>query len=630
MLERDPYKPVQAEFRVAPNGLVMLGQSRHQVLLDGLFCIERPGPAFSMMKDRRLVWRLLAENGVPLPVTDIDLFTCSTYSSARRVAGRIGYPVRVWPLQRDSEAPEGWHVADEAGLAELFDHPKLQNGTFIIEPAPKGQRLDMIFSGGRLLYSMLEGKEIKADSRIEELGGRIAQTINTGLLLLRFSVNEAQLDGPPRFLLTHLDPAPSLRSLLAGDDKRRREILECFLDWIFPPGTPCRVPVIAVTGTNGKTTTSTMISRIAQAASLHVGMAQTGGVHFGGVLQQFGDLSGVWGHCRVFENREVDMAVLETARGCLLKCGFIFDRCDVAVCTNVTADHLGQHGIETVEQMAEIKRSVLERADKAVVLNGDDPLCVEMLPFLSDKTIYLSTFKDSPPQLRSRTLKGVNVVNVEEVHGKDWIVLHEQENTLPVISVDAIPASFKGTARHNISNAMHAVAAARAAGLAISAIALALSEFEMSFESMPGRLNIHDNGRYHVIMDYAHNADGIRQLVRFTDQFPCKGRRILRFGVSAEASESAALQAAAAAAGHFDQYICSGKLNPKEDTHVDIAEVMKQGLVAAGVPPESISVIMDPLKAFDYPISLCQQGDLLVLVTSRLSIDETWQQILAT
>ena len=142
------------------------------------------------------------------------------------------------------------------------------------------------------------------------------------------------------------------------------------------------------------------------------------------------------------------MAVLETARGGLAKYGFAFDRCDVAVCTNVTADHLGQYGIETVEQMAALKRSVLERADKAVVLNGDDPRCVEMLPFLSDKIIYLSAFKDSPVQLRSRTQTGVNVVNVEEVHGKDWIVLHEQDGTLPVISVDAIPASFKGKAKY--------------------------------------------------------------------------------------------------------------------------------------------------------------------------------------
>jgi len=300
-LERDPYDPVQADFRVAPNGLVMLGQSCHQVLLDGLFCIQRPGPGFSLMQDRRSLWRLLAQLGVPTAISDGDLLSCTTLSRARRVARRVGYPLHVWPLQRSSSMSEGWSVNDEAGLAELLSRPELRDMAFMIEPGEKGRTLDLLYANGQLLYAMLDGEATVIETGLEELSVRIDRAIGTGLLLLRFSLSEQAANGPPVYLLTHLDPAPPLHRLLANNDKLRRKALDLFLDWLIPPGGSSRVPVIAVTGTNGKTTTSTMISRIGQAAGRYVGMAQTGGVHFDGQLQEFGDLSGFFGHCRVFE-----------------------------------------------------------------------------------------------------------------------------------------------------------------------------------------------------------------------------------------------------------------------------------------------------------------------------------------
>ena len=634
-LERDPYEPVQAKFRVAPNGLMMFGQSCHQVLLDGLFCIQRPGPGMRLMQDRRVIWNLAAELGVPRSSGDMDLTLCATLSRARRAARSIGYPVRVWPVQRDSAAPQGWLAADEAALEKLFARPGFADRAVMVEPEPQAPALDLVFANGRLLLAMREGNAIEPEPPLLELAGRIVRAVNAGLLWLRFCRDEVQAESGaearPGYRLIHLDPAPSLTYLLAGDDRRRREAIEGFLDWVYPAGVPSTIPIIAVTGSNGKTTTTTMLSRIAQAAGWRVGMTQTNGVYLDRELVEFGDLSAFIGHCRVFENREVNFAVLETARGGIITQGFAYDRCDVAVCTNVSAEHLGQQGIDTLAQMAAVKRSLLERAAKAVVLNGDDPKCIAMLPFLTGRAIYLSTFNDSPGQLRSRTSPEVNVINVENEQGQDWIVLHEHEHgqRQPVIAVDAIPATFRGIARHNVSNAMHAIAAARAAGIDMDAITRALAVFEMSFESLPGRLNLHDNGRFRVLMDYAHNADGMRQLVRFTDQFSSKGRKILAFGVSPQAVATAVFQAAAAAAGHFDHYVCMGKpdIGPSGFSH---PEILKQGLMANHVPEDCIATFTDLDQSFNHAVSLCEAGDLLVIVSSRVDFARNWQQILAT
>ncbi|MSQ99111.1 MAG: hypothetical protein EXR85_07455 [Xanthomonadales bacterium] len=636
-LERDPYEPVQAKFRAAPNGLMMFGQSCRQVLLDGLFCIQRPGPGLRLMQDRRVIWSLMAELGVPGPLGAMDFSTCATLSRARRAVRRIAYPVRVWPVQRDCAAPEGWLAADEAALEALFARPGFADGSVMVEPEPHGPALDLVFANGRLLHATREGNAIEPEPLLLELAGRIAQAVNTGLLWLRFCRDEIQLENgaeaPPSYRLIHLDPAPSLTHVLSGNEARRREAIESFLDWVYPPGEPSTIPVIAVTGSNGKTTTTTMLSRIAQAAGWRVGMTQTNGVYLDRELIEFGDLSAFIGHCRVFENREVNLAVLETARGGIITQGFAYDCCDVAVCTNVTAEHLGLQGIDTLTQLAAVKRSLLERATKAVVLNGDDPNCIAMLPFLTGKAIYLSTFNDSPGQLRTRTSAEVNVINVEEVQGQDWIVLHEHEHgheqARPVIAVAAIPATFGGIARHNVSNAMHAIAAAWAADIDVDTIARALAVFEMSFESLPGRLNLHDNGRFQVLMDYAHNADGMRQLVRFTDQLPTKGRKILSFGVSPDALVPAVLQAAAAAAGHFDHYLCVGKpdIGPSGLAH---PEILKQGLLAHNVPEDRIATSTNMVDSFDHAVSLCAAGDLLVMICSRVDFAQKWQKILAT
>ncbi len=638
-LEREPYGALPASFRVAPNGMIMLGHSRHRVIMDGLFCIHRPGPGFGIMSDRRSLWPLLAQLGAPLPVQDFSLMTAASATRARRAARRLGYPLRIRPIQRDPQAVNGWRVANEDELELQLLKPCFNNASLMLEPAFSAATLDLVFVGGDLLAARQDGKASVVDPAIELLARRIDQALNCGFLLIRFQSASPSPTHIADWVLTDVDPSPPLSEWLADEPQLLDSAWNSFLDWLYPPGKPFRIPIVAVTGTNGKTTTSTMISRMARVESLFVGMARTTGVYFDTELKEFGDRSGFLGHCMVFENDRVDLAVLETARGDVLRSGFAYDFSDVAVCTNVTADHLGEHGVETVADMAVVKRSILERSiperfGGAVVLNGDDPLCLGMLPWLRERIIFLSTFLSNPEELRHKVSAefglSVNIIHIAQHEGEEWLVLHTADSLIPVIAVNAIPATFNGAARHNISNAMHAAAAAYALGLKLSSIRTALAEFAMGFDSLPGRLNVHDNGRFHIIMDYAHNADGLQQLVRFTDQYPCKGRKILRFGVSPNASEAACLAAAATVAGHFDHYLCSGKPGYKPGEGVDTTAVLQRGLLAKGIAASQVEIFTDLSRSVEYPVSLCAEGDLLVLVSSNVGLAATWEQIIKT
>lgn len=631
-LEREPYGDFPASFRVAPNGMIMLGHSRHKVILDGLFCITRPGPGFAIMKDRRMMWSLVTESGAAGPVSDPMLMASPSTTRVKRSARRLGYPLRLWPMQRSPQALEGWLIENDTVLDQLLSQPGFSNGSFMVEPELPGTALELLFVGGELLTALENGREAELDSNTESVALRIARAFDSGFLMIRFKSGTAAGNSGQPWILTHLDPSPALETLLADRPDLLAAAYDRFLDWLKPPDSPWRIPIVSVTGTNGKTTTSTMVSHIAKAASLCVGLARTTGVDFDNVLKAPGDMSGFLGHCLVFENEQVDLAVLETARGDVLRSGFAFDRSDVAVCTNIANDHLGQHGVETIEQMAAVKRSIVERSTGAVILNADDPYCLDMLPHLPGRTIYLTSYQDNAEAVRQKApleiRSDLRVINIESHAAADWIILHESGTATPVVPVNDIPATFKGAALHNISNAMQAIGAASALGLNLDIIRGAMSNFETNFDTLPGRLNIHDNGRFLTILDFAHNAHGIQQLVNFTDQLPCQGRRIVCLGVSPNASEAAARAAGVAAAGNFDYYICASRESDNPNVKIDTNAAMRQGLISSGVAENVIEIISDQDRMVYYAISLCEPGDLLVIKPSVSAIDAAWQKII--
>nr|WP_300044703.1 Mur ligase family protein [uncultured Nocardioides sp.] len=286
------------------------------------------------------------------------------------------------------------------------------------------------------------------------------------------------------------------------------------------------IPVVAVTGTNGKTTTSRMIAHIARTSGLVVGWSNTDGIYRDGVLVEAGDYSGPSGAGRALGLDGVQFAVTETARGGILLKGIGISRNDVSVVTNVTADHLGLQGIDTVDQLAEVKSVVprITRKDGWSVLNGDDPRVLAMRSVISAQPWIFSRDPDSPA-VREVLTDGGRATTVID----GWItVLAPGADPDPLVELVDVPMTLAGLSRFNIENALAAASAALATGLARDAVVRGLTSFLPDAEHNPGRMNFFSlPGEVSVVMDLAHNEAGLEALLEIMSGVRRPGARLL-------------------------------------------------------------------------------------------------------
>jgi cyanophycin synthetase len=304
-----------------------------------------------------------------------------------------------------------------------------------------------------------------------------------------------------------LNACPGLRMHLAPVEGRPRDVAAAIVDTLYPPGTQARIPVIAVTGTNGKTTTVKMIGHVLSQAGLRVGMATTDGVYSGGRLVYDADASGPRSAEMVLDDTSVEAAVLETARGGILRGGLGYDRADVAVVTNITADHLGVDGVDDMTELIHVKALVAEeiRAGGTVVLNADDPAVAGLAdrPAVRRNDPVIRFFSQQPGNQVLERHKRAGGLAYEVRDGQ--LVEVEGGHTRPLIPVAELPGAFGGRAAHLVANALAAAAACRAAGFSAKDIRRGLATFT-PVEANPGRGNVYRAGDVPVIVDYGHNA----------------------------------------------------------------------------------------------------------------------------
>lgn len=322
--------------------------------------------------------------------------------------------------------------------------------------------------------------------------------------------------------IIEVNAAPGIRMHEHPSSGKRRHAGRAILDSLFDAGDDGRVPIIAVTGSNGKTTTTLSIAHVLQRIGHVTGVATTEGIAVAGQRIQVGDCTGYWSARTVLSSPEVEFAVLETARGGMLKRGLGFDRCDVGIVLNVHGDHLGLDGVETMKDLAKVKGLIVATARKAVVLNADDDICVKLAARASSTTevIYFG-FDAGKPAMESHLARGGRAVYSD----RDMLVWADGHLRTPLILSAELPSTFHNRARHNIANAMASFAALLALDVPCERIAAELTGFSASESMNPLRLNVYRCRGVTFIVDFAHNAEAYEAIIA-TGRLITQGRLI--------------------------------------------------------------------------------------------------------
>ncbi len=324
--------------------------------------------------------------------------------------------------------------------------------------------------------------------------------------------------------IVEVNAAPGFRMHTHPTEGEAQYVAKPVIDLLFPAGSPARIPILSVTGTNGKTTTVRMIAHILKLMGRRVGMTSTDGIVIDGRLIKRGDMSGPRSAQMVLQNPTVDTAVFEVARGGILREGLGYDRNDVAVVTNVTGDHLGLGGIDTLGQLANVKGVLVEAVPRSgtAVLNADDSLVYRLGRHCDGRVVLFSMSKhkgeDGYDRVDGHTNRGNAAFCLEDTPQGELIVLKHGPRKMPVLYTHLMPATFGGRARMNVANALAAAAAAWASGAHLHDIRQGLRTFTTSFFQAPGRLNLVEVAGTRVVIDYCHNVDGMRNLADFVNR----------------------------------------------------------------------------------------------------------------
>jgi len=620
-LERDPYTPVQGDFRIRMNGMLMLGHSAHRQVIDGTFALEKSAGAHPLVSSRAEVMRAALRMGLPVPASHRDFQPLASSLRAGRAARQLGFPLVVKTVTRGRPRGTTVHITDDAGLERAVDAALAFDQQFTIERHVQGHTWKLLVAGHEPVAVLkYDGawKVFAGDVHPSVVESAVAASRQLGVGLLTLTVVAPDIRGDLASrggVVTGMDVAPRLDELLGGESPLLTETAGRFVRWLVPEGAASRLPVISVTGTNGKTTTSRMIARIMQETGRVTGLQCTDGRYVNDRQTFKGDDASLTGHFCFYEDPSVELAVLECHHNGIATQGFAFERCDIAVCTNVTDDHIGHLGIDSVAEMAVVKRSLIERASDAVVLNADDPHVLAMAPFVNAGRTFLFSTEKSAADLAA--LPGDPCCCVlEQRDGRDWIVVHADGRCTDVVAVGEIPATFEGKAKFNVANAMAAVAASSAMGVTPEQARRAMSSFVMSREATPNRLNFYPGLPFRVLADFAHNPDGIRRLAEFIDAMDIPGRRILVF--TATRTRDHTRRCWEAAAGRFDHYVVQAHTGQREqyrdDRPQDVAAFVTGVLERNGVAASRITTGLEEMDAVSHALDMAVEGDLVVLL----------------
>lgn len=426
--------------------------------------------------------------------------------------------------------------------------------------------------------------------------------------------------------ICEVNAAPGFRMHVAPSEGKSRDVAGPVIDMLFPPGAPSRVPIAAITGTNGKTTTSRMLAHIAKMTGYTPGLTSTDGVYIDGQRTVEGDMTGPVSARMVLADPQIDFAVLETARGGLLRAGMGVSKVDVGAVLNVQSDHLGMKGIDTLEQLAEVKRIVVEVAQDCAVLNADDPNVLKMGGYTDAKVICYVTMNPSHGLVREHIRAGGRACALEAGVNGQMITLYDRGSHIPLLWTHLIPATLEGKALHNVQNAMFAAAMAFSMGIKLDAIRQGLRTFDSTFFQAPGRMNVFNEHPFKVLFDYGHNAHAVAAMADLAQRLDVAGRRLVVVAGPGDRRDEDLREIAKVVAGGFDHYICRRDDGLRGRAPDEVPKLIAATLREHGVPDDRISVIPDEQDAIDAGLRMAQPGDVLLIFADALV--RSWKQVI--
>lgn len=443
---------------------------------------------------------------------------------------------------------------------------------------------------------------------------RIAR--NLGLDICGIDVMATNLTSPlveSGGAVIEVNAAPGLRMHLEPTSGTPRNVAGPIVDMLFPNGSNGRIPLVAITGTNGKTTTSRLLAGMARQAGFQTGLTTTDGIYINGNLIYKGDCAGPASAQVILKDPSIEFAILETARGGILRSGLGYDQCDCAIVTNVAEDHLGIEGINTIEQLAKVKSVVPEtvKEDGYAVLNADDDLVYAMKDRVRCKVALFSINPDSV-RVQQHCEAGGRAAILDE----GFLIIREGYKLLPVDEVQNIPITMGGKALFNIYNAMGAALAAYCTGVTMPAIRATLRNFRNNVSTTPGRLNEFNFGDFTILVDYAHNVHGLKAIGQLVHALPATRRIGVIAGIGDRRNEDI-VNLATESARIFDEIIIRQDEDLRGRTEFEISSLLRSGIQKVA-PDKKVQYFSNELSAIDHAVHSASPGSLTVIFVDNV------------
>jgi cyanophycin synthetase len=640
--------------------------------------------------DKDLTKNLLGFHGVPVPKGD----TCRTWEGALEIAGEIGWPVVVKPLDASQGRGIVTNVRDERELKIAFEAAKQHRATIIVERYVTGSDFRLlvinhrfvaaamrvpahVVGDGEQTIAQLVEKEnqdprrgeshekvmtkIKIDTSTRELlelrgltldsvpekgqvvylkttanlstGGtaidvtdcvapaniELAERISclVDLNIAGIDVVAPSIDVPLTEnggAIVEVNAAPGFRMHLAPTSGKPRPVGEAVVDMLFPPGAESRIPIITITGTNGKTTTARLCAHIARQAGYCVGLTTSDGIYIKNQLIQKGDTTGPQSAAVVLRDPSVNFAVLETARGGILRAGVAYDWSNVAVVTNIAEDHLGLRDIHTLEDLAHVKAVTVERVfdDGYAVLNAED----DMTPVIRERAdckIAFFALHSENPAFRWHVQQGGLGATVEN----GQVVLYDKGRRSPLCEAARIPLTFGGKADFHIANSLAAVIATYASRkIPVSQIVSGLMTFYPTPEQTPGRTNVISIDGFDVMLDYGHNPHGIAAVSALAAKIR-RRRLIAILGLPGDRRNEDIAACAKVVAQTFDLCVTREDFDRRGRAEGEVPQLIMRTLREHGMRDEQILEGGEEEEAVNVALSLAERDDLVVYFADK-------------